>query len=197
MKKISYIFLLLAYLIFVFYLTLPDPDFPPPPNDAVQSGEPADTEDPLRRAYFTDFSREEVLNHYQTEFNKPLAVYFPQLTYRLNYPPEESRTIIRDQTRSTYLEEIVHPFRESLFINGYEPSEEQHIINIGGKIWKQKIVVKYIPSSVYFRVSIASVAVILLIVLVKEWKSALGKLYSTVIAVRNIKNKTKKNNLHR
>src|SRR3989337_2076372 len=110
------LFLILAMFILV-YVSLPSPDFPSPPLGSLQSDEPADSEDPLRRAYFVNLNRQEVIAHYENEFNKGFWFLKP----RLNYPPEEAQTIIRDQTRSTYLEEIVHPFKESLFINGFEP----------------------------------------------------------------------------
>ncbi len=91
-------------LVFIFYLLLPTPSFPEPPPDALQSDEPADLEDPLRRGYFTDLSRQEVLEHYQKEFNKSPLGNFSLPTHKLNYPPEEAQTRIRDKTRSTMLE---------------------------------------------------------------------------------------------
>lgn len=108
-KKLLALVVFLISLILLFYILPGSPEFPKPPADSVQSKEPADSESPFRRAYFTNLNREEVINHYKKEFNQGFGVYTP----RLNYPPEESATIIRDQTRSTYLEEIVHPLRES------------------------------------------------------------------------------------
>ncbi|MEK7188852.1 MAG: hypothetical protein AAB685_03305 [Patescibacteria group bacterium] len=110
----------------------------------------ADTETPYRRAYFTNFSREEVISHYQREFSKiSFGIQLPAL--RLNYPPEDSQTLIRDQTRSTFLEEIVHPLRESLFINGFKPKFAKDEIWYKGVHYEQKITVKYVPSSLYIR----------------------------------------------
>ncbi len=147
-KKIiaSVIFLITTTLL--FYILPKSPDFPKPPADSVQSKEPADSESPFRRAYFTNLNREEVVNHYLKEFNYGFNVYTP----RLNYPPEESATIIRDQTRSTYLEEIVHPFRESIYINGFEPKSEKDTIIIDKVKWNQKIIVRYVPSPVWVRI---------------------------------------------
>ena len=127
------------------YVVLPNPSFPAPPSDSLQSGEPADVEDTLRRSYFTDFTREEVMAHYLNEFKQ-----YPAL--RLNYPPEEAQSIIRDQARSTFLEEVVHPFRESVFINGFEPKEAKDVIIISGTQYRQKITVKYIPSNPFLRI---------------------------------------------
>ncbi len=127
-------------LLLIFYVSRPSADFPPPPSGAKQSMEPADTETPLRRAYFTDFTREEIIAHYQKEF-----IGFP--TLRLNYPPEDAQTIIRDQTRSYYLEELAHPLRESLYINGFVPQHKKDAILIDGVEYYQKITIKYVPSS--------------------------------------------------
>src|SRR3989344_6556593 len=140
--------------ILVFYLLLPNPSFPEPPPDALQSNEPADTETTLRRAYFTNFTREEVLVHYKNQLEKSAFLGVPLPTYRLNYPPEEAKTIIRDQTRSTFLEEIVHPLRESIFINGFEPKVEKDAINIEGLSWRQKIIVKLVPSNIFVRIAV-------------------------------------------
>ena len=141
-------------------MVLPEPGFPAPPADALQSKEPADSESPLRRAYFTNFTREEVMSHYKKEFKWGL---------NLNYPPEESRTIIRDQTRSTFLEEIVHTLRESVFINGFEPKVEKDAINIEGLSWRQKIIVKLVPSNIFVRVAVVILSYVGSVILIKEW----------------------------
>lgn len=177
MKKISKLVYLLFSALFIFYLALPNPGFPEPLPDALQSGEPADTEDPLRRSYFTDYDREGVLDYYQEQFARSSFWALPLPTYRLNYPPEESQTIIRDQARSTYLEEIVHPFRESLFVNGFGARTAKDAIFIEDKLWKQKITVKYIPSSVFVRVGVALFTLGVMWVLLSEWKRVLMLFY--------------------
>lgn len=149
-KKIITLIIFLVSCLLLVYVYPPSPDFPKPPFDSVQSREPADSESPYRRAYFTNLNREEVINHYKKEFNYGFNVYTP----RLNYPPEESATIIRDQTRSTYLEELVHPLRESVFINGFEPKSEKDTIIIDKVKWNQKIIVRYVPSPVWVRIVI-------------------------------------------
>lgn len=133
---------------------MPSPDFPTPPSDALMSDEPADVETPLRRGYFTDLDREEVMQHYLSQFDETKLLDISILAYRLNYPPEEAQTLIRDQTRSTFLEEIVHPFRESVFINGFEPTEDRDLIRVGGKLWRQKIIVRYYPSDLKERLAV-------------------------------------------
>jgi len=142
MKKGLRIIIILIFSVLFIYTLIPNPKFPNPPEGALQSKEPGDSEDlSVRRAYFTNFTREEVMKHYQNEFKG----------YRLNYPPEEAATIIRDQTRSTFLEEIVHPFRESFYVNGFEPKNPKDAIEIAGLPWRQKITVKYVPSNLILR----------------------------------------------
>lgn len=128
----------------VAYALVPNPPFPSPPPGSLQSDEPADTETSLRRAYFTNSTREEVIQNYMDQLN-----LMPIL--RLNYPPEEAQTIIRDQTRSTYLEELSQPLRLSVYINGFEPKEEKDAILIKGNKYEEKITVRYVPSNRYLR----------------------------------------------
>jgi len=96
------------------YLILPIPDFPPPPPGSLQSLEPADTESIYRKSYFTNMSRPEIMAMYDKSYSSPVQ-------YRMDLPPESAYTVIRDQTRSSYLEEIIHPFRDSLYINVFVP----------------------------------------------------------------------------
>lgn len=158
MKKL----LATLYIIFcaaiLFYVALPNFNFPNPPPDSVQSKEPADTETPLRRAYFTNYTRAQVLDWYEVQFRHSVFHNLPLPTYLLNYPPEDSQTIIRDQTRSTFLQEVVHPFRETLFINGFEPAptDDTNRIVINGTHWRQKIIIRFIPTNIIFRLFIAT-----------------------------------------
>lgn len=161
---IKYVTFLVLVLIFSIYLFGAPSLFPTAPVGALQSDEPADIEDPHRRAYFTDLTREEVLMHYQTQSQ----FYFfgiPFKPYRLNYPPEEAATIIRDQTRSTFLEELVTPFRESLFINGFEPKEKKDAVIINGIHYRQKIIVKKVESPQFMRIAIFVPALIFFVFL--------------------------------
>ena len=151
------LFILFSVLLLT-YVLLPSPSFPNPPPGSRQSEEDGDNETLLRRAYFTDFTRQEVLDFYQKQFRG----------YRLNYPPEESQTLIRDQTRSTFLEEIVHPFRESIFVNGFEPKVAKDEIWYKGVHYRQKIIIKYIPSNIFVRLSISILTILTIWILVKE-----------------------------
>ncbi len=163
-------FLFVAFsLSLLLYAILPDSSFPEPTPGSLQSDEPGDTETPLRRAYYTNLTREEVMIHYMKQFNKSSFFGLPLPTYRLNYPPEEAQTYIRDQTRSTFLEEIVHPLRESLFINGFEPKEPKDVILVNEKNWRQKITVRLAPSSTLPRLAVALSTLILLVLIMSEY----------------------------
>jgi hypothetical protein len=138
-------------------------DFPVPPSDSLQSPEDADSETYYRRAYFTNYTREEVLDHYVEQFD-----YFPIV--RLNYPPEDSQTLIRDQTRSTYLEELVHPLRESIYINGFKPKEAKDEIVFQERKFEQKIIIRYVPSDPKVGLVISTTVAILIVWTIEELK---------------------------
>lgn len=174
-KRVLYFLFFLFSVILLGYVSLPNFDFPAPPPDSLQSQEPADTESPLRRAYFTNYSREEVMSWYIKQFTNSSFGNIHILTYRLNYPPEDSQTIIRDQTRSTFLEEVVHPFRESVYVNGFEPKEAKDAINIAGLPWRQKIIIRYVPSSVWVRLIVSSFSLGLIFLIAKEYAKYLKK----------------------
>jgi hypothetical protein len=150
MTKLTKLVILFVLILLLIYVSPKSPDFPKPPIDSVQSGEPADIETLLRRGYYTNLSRVEVINHYKKEFNNGFNVYTP----RLNYPPEDAPLLIRDQTKSTFLEEIVHPLRESIYINGFEPKTEEYAQYYKGIRYNQKIIVRYVPSPVWIRIVI-------------------------------------------
>jgi hypothetical protein len=162
MKRILLLIYILFSITLLFYVALPNFDFPKPPSDSVQSNEPADTETPVRRAYFTNFTRAEVLTWYESQLKNSSFQNLPLPTYLLNYPPENSGTIIRDQTKSTFLQEIVHPFRETVFINGYEPkpNDDTNRIVINGVHWRQKIIIRYIPTNTLLRLVISGITII-------------------------------------
>ncbi len=146
MKRFLPIFVFLAiYLSGLFYVLPQNRPFPGPPPDAVQSMELADIETPLRRAYFTNYTRDQVMAHYAAQMSQ-----WPHLT--LNYPPEDSQTIIRDQTRSWYLEELVQPLRQSVFVNGFIAQKPQDDIWYKGIHYEEKITIRLAQSSRVSRV---------------------------------------------
>src|SRR3989304_6643047 len=168
---------LLFSLVLLFYLSLPSPQFPKPLADVYVCGEPADVETPLRRGYYTDYTRDDVLAHYQDQFKNSSFLGIPLPTYRLNYPPEEAQTLIRDQARSTFLEEIVHPLRESIYVNGFEPKLAKDAIKIDEKDWRQKVIVRYVPSNLGIRLLIGFLTLGLTLLISKN-------LYQTAIDIK-------------
>ena len=171
------VFLLLSTL-FIFYLLLPEPDFPKKLPDSFQSNEPADQETPLRRGYYTNFERTDVLDYYLRQYKNISFLNIKLPTYRLNYPPEEAQIIIRDQTRSTFLEEIVHPFRESIYVNGFKPKEDKDRILINDKRWLQKVTVRYVASGVFARFTVGLLSIALFIWIFKEYTRLIKDMYS-------------------
>ena len=174
-RFVKYLYLLLSIL-FLIYLALPNQNFPEYSGKSLQSKEPADVESNLRRGYYNNETRQEVISYYRNRFDE-LEIFGIKIKYfslRLNYPPEESQTIIRDQTRSTYLEEIVHPFRESLFINGFEPKRDNDKIVVDGMNFDQKIIIKLVYSSIISRLVIGSVTLVFLYLNILLWGRLLG-----------------------
>jgi hypothetical protein len=155
MKILISLYVIFALVLFI-YLLLPGYSFPNPPPGAVQSMEQADTETPLRRAYFTDFTRTEVVDYYQNQMSRSSFFSLPMPTLLLNYPPEDAQTLIRDQTRSVYLQEIVHPLRESVYVNGFIPKTAKDDIWYKGIHYQEKITIRFVPGSRVPRLIIGS-----------------------------------------
>lgn len=120
MKK-GLIFAAFIYLLGLIYLTLPVPATPNL-SQAERSDEPGDTwQNPDQKGFYTNSDRKTVLGEMQSKFS---LIFFGNKipSYRLNYRPEEAFSLVRDQLKSYYLEEIVYPLHSSLFVNGWEPT---------------------------------------------------------------------------
>jgi len=121
-KKAFFLISIIFVFLFLIYLLLPSPTTIPPLPDSVKSTESGDTvQIPGVSAYFSQQKRDFVTKYYQDNFDKVSFLGLKLPSYRLNHPPELSHEKIRDNLLSSYFEEVVHPFRESLFINGWEP----------------------------------------------------------------------------
>lgn len=155
------IFSTFSVILFI-YLILPGPDnitdFPPLP-DSFKSKLSGDTvQIPNVSAYFSDNYRDFVIPFYTDSFASKTVFPFSPLV--LNYPPEFAFTAIKDQTHSTYLQEIVYPLRDSIFINGWEPLERDGTkrywgadkFGVEGKEYFTKVTLRYYPSSLLVRV---------------------------------------------
>ena len=154
--------LIFAFLISaVSYLIYPVPGFPSPPPGSLVSTEPADTESIYRKAFYTNLSREEVVSYYKNLWRGPFI--------RINHPPEEAQTMIRDQTRSSWLEELVHPLKDSLYINGFYPTKPTEQININKVHYLAKITVHHFPSHPFTRLTVLLMASLSSYLLLKEY----------------------------
>jgi hypothetical protein len=177
LKRILIIVFAIVCIIFVGYLVLPNPTFPKPPPDSLKSQEPADLESPLRQGYFTNYTRAQVIAWYENQYDYSSFLHLKLPTYLFNYPPEEAQTLIRDQTSSTFLQELVHPLRESIYINGFKPPsyEDEPIFFVGGKHWVEKIIIKSVPSPLWARLVIFAGTVILAWIVCSAWIKSLCK----------------------
>lgn len=117
----------LTFIIFsillLTYMLLPSPlrveDFGPLPQ-SLKSDEPGDTVQVKNvSAYYSNHFRDFVMPYYKTQYQS--LTDFPFAPMRFNHPPEFAYTAVKEQTLSTYLEELVYPLRDSIFINGFEP----------------------------------------------------------------------------
>lgn len=163
MKKSFLIIFCLIYFAGLLYLIMPAPSLPVLKGD-LRSTEPGDTvQNPDQAAYFTDKNRSQVINEIKDQFDQKLGIW-RFLSYRLNYAPEEAQTLVRDQLKSYYLEEVVHPLRESVFINGWEPQnspiyrdipqKDRPVVFIDGKLYRAKITLKPLSSPLWARLLI-------------------------------------------
>ena len=176
-KKFLKIIFALFCITGVLYLALPSFSFPEPPPDSIQSQEPADLESSLRRGYFTNYSRDEVISWYENQFDRPALLNIKMPTLLLNYPPEEAQTIIRDQTSSTFLQELVHPFRESVYINGFRPpvTGNSPPFLVDGRHWQQKIIIRTVSTSIWVREGIFLTSMAMVVVLYSAFAKLLQK----------------------
>jgi hypothetical protein len=176
------LFLAIVFLLGTFYLGLPAPaDFPPLPN-SVKSTEPGDTVQIANvSAYYTDLPRQEVVDFYFDYFSRSPFFGLPLITYKLNHPPERIREVLRATQQSTYVEELVHPLRESVFVNGFEwnndpftPPEarEKNALVVDGQPYQFKVTLYYQPSPVWARLIV--------------FYLILGLIYGLVLSYRGI-----------
>lgn len=184
MNKLKIFFIIVA-LLGTFYLVLPAPkDFPPLPN-SVKSTEPGDTVQIANvSAYYTDMPRKEVVDFYFKYFSRSPFLNIPLITYKLNHPPERIREVLRETQQSTYVEEIVHPLRESVFVNGFEwdndpftqPSRRiKNILVVNGKTYQFKITLFYQESAIWQRLLVFYLSLIFVYFTVKSYKGIIDR----------------------
>lgn len=112
-KKISLTIFIVFNILSVVYLVSPTPSIPDLEN-SIKSNLPGDTEQIANvSGYFTNMSRDQVIGFYKKHYQGIFRI-------NLNHPPEKAREIIVDTIPSYYFEELVLPFKGSLYINGFE-----------------------------------------------------------------------------
>lgn len=170
---------LAVYLLGIIYLVLPEPIIPNLPN-SLKSTEPGDTwQKPGVWAYYTNMSRRQAVNFYKEKFSRSPFLGIPLPTYILNHPPEYARETIIDTLHSNFYEEIVHPVRESLFISGWIPKEDEVYLAkskdpittflVEGQTFEAKITLYHATSSLWGRLLVWTGIVGAVIVLAKSF----------------------------
>jgi hypothetical protein len=160
---IKKIFILFSLLLLI-YMTAPGPskisDFKSLP-DSDRSTLAGDTSQiPNVSAYFSNNFRNFVGSFYLKDYKQLTWLPFPPII--LNHPPEFSWNVIKRHTDSTYLEEILYPLRDSLYVNGFEPFYEDGSpkfwgsskLNEGNNLWYTKTTLRFFPSSFFARLGV-------------------------------------------
>lgn len=133
-------------------------EFKPLPNSEKSKLSGDTFQIPNVAAYFSNNYRNFVVSFYYNNFREKTWLPFPP--FKLNHPPEYSWNVIKKNTDSTYLEEIFYPLRDSLYVNGLEPFNEDGSpkfwgssqFNEGNKLWYTKTTLRYYPSSLLSRI---------------------------------------------
>ena len=176
-KKIKIIGLLVFNLLALIYLISPTPTLKDLPN-SVKSDLPGDTvQIENTTAFFTNMTRTEVINFYKASYSGLFRIH-------LNHPPEKAKTIWQDTITSYYLEEFVLPFKQSIYINGFEwendvfTKPEKRITNkieYLGKEYQAKITLRTFPVKVSTRILVFLITEITLIFICQSYLSFLKK----------------------
>lgn len=156
--KIFYI--IFCALLFV-YMLWPGPtrisDFKPLPDSAKSTLSGDTVQIPNVSAYFSNLFRNFVVPFYLENYQQ--LYHFPFPPIELNHPPEYSWVVIKKPTDTTYLEELVYPLRNSLYINGFEiyrsdgtpvfysvPALEE-----SGRTWFTKVTLRFYTANILVR----------------------------------------------
>ena len=162
-------FISLVFLLGLLYLILPGPssigDFPILPESTKSQLEGDTVQNPNLVAYFSQFKREYITEYYWNYYKdwSYLGIHLP--LFKINHPPERAFTFIRDQQESSALEEYYLPFRESLFVNVYDPVIYNQVrrkevdfwtshLEYNGNYYGSKTTIRYYSSSLTARVSV-------------------------------------------
>lgn len=155
--KYIYIIFCVAFLIYMIWPTPTNiSDFKALPSSVKSTLEGDTIQIPNVSAYFSNNFRNFVVPFYIANYQKKSLLPFPPL--RLNHPPEYSWKVIKVNTDSTYLEELIYPLRDSLFVNGFEPFYEDGSAKFWGSVkfeigkgYFTKTTLRFYPSSLIVR----------------------------------------------
>jgi hypothetical protein len=149
-NKIPFIIIIIFNVAALFYLLSPTPKLPDL-NNSIKSNLPGDTIQISNvSGYYTNMTRTEVINFYKSHYSGLFRI-------NLNHPPEKAKDIIVNTIPSYYFEEFILPFKESLYINGFEwendvfTKEENRIKNkliYEEKEYKSKITIRTFPTTI-------------------------------------------------
>lgn len=152
-KKILISIFVIFNIFVVLYLVSPTPSLPDLDN-SIKSDLPGDTTQISNvSAYYTNMTRTEVMNFYKAYYSSPFRII-------LNHPPEKSKEIIVNTIQSYYFQEIVIPFKESLYINGFEwendvftkaENRSKNKLIYDEKEYKAKITLRRFPTTIPHR----------------------------------------------
>lgn len=108
-------------------------------------------------AYFSNNYRDFVVPFYSQNYQDKMFFLLPPI--RLNHPPEYAWIAIKKHTDSTYIEELVYPLRDSLYVNGLEPFNPDKTPKFwgaipfeeDGKLYDTKTTLRFYSSSIWVR----------------------------------------------
>lgn len=174
MKKILLILFLIFNVVSFVYLISPTPTLPDLPN-SIKSNLPGDTVQMTNvDGYFTNLTRTEVMNFYKANYPSLIRI-------RINHPPEKSKEIFVDTIQSYYLEEFIIPFKETIYINGFDwendvftkpENREKNKLIYEDKVFKTKVTIRIFPVSIPKRIAnfyITELGIIIIFLIYKKY----------------------------
>lgn len=153
--KFSIYFILFSFVLLI-YMMWPGPssisNFSPLPVSEKSTLSGDTWQVPNVAGYFSNNYRGFVVPFYSNAYQRLSNFIFPPI--EINYPPEFAFTAIKQYTDSTYLEELVYPLRDPLYVNGYEPFYQDGQPKFWGstrfaptqKEWETKVTLRFYPS---------------------------------------------------
>ncbi len=157
----KYLFISFSVLLLV-YMLWPGPtsisQFYPLPNSAKSTLSGDTVQIPNVSAYFSNLFRNFVVPFYSKNYQQ--AFHFPFPPLEITHPPEYSWVVIKNPTDTTFLQELVYPLRNSLYINGLEMFRPDGTpifwgapeLKENGIIWYTKTTLRFYTSNILTRI---------------------------------------------